>query len=181
MKVVFFDTETTGLLKTDASHVSEQPYIIEFYGVVYDNDTWEKLNDFESFVRPPIPISDEITKITGINDGDVHNSPTFLEIYDNVCDLFLGVRRMVGHNLPFDTNMLGNELIRIDALTKFPWPIEHVCTVERSMSVEGYRLTLEKAYAKATNGGTFEGHRARNDVEAMIEVYKWLVKLNLIK
>lgn len=179
MKIVFFDTETTGLLKSDASEVDEQPYVIEFYGIAYD-EAFNKLCEFETFISAPIPLSKEITKITGISENDLAEAPSFISIFPRLCGLFLGSDTMVGHNLSFDTNMLGNELIRIDCLTKFPWPMNHVCTIEKSMSILGHRLSLSKLYALSTDGLAFDAHRARSDVEAMVVCYKWLQTKNLL-
>jgi hypothetical protein len=48
------------------------------------------------------------------------------------------------------------------------WP-RLICTVEQSMPLRGYRLSLTDLYA-ALDLGKFEGaHRARNDVEALVE------------
>lgn len=179
--IVFYDTETTGLLKPAANDIKQQPHIIEICVMKFDDDM-NHLETFESFVKPPMAISDEITKITKITNEDLKDAPNFASIYPALCDIFLGSRRMVAHNLGFDRSMLANELVRIDRLIRFPWAIEHVCTVERSMSYEGRRLNLTKLHKLATGKETIEGaHRAKTDVLALVEGYKFLLREGKIK
>lgn len=179
--IVFYDTETTGLLKPAANDISKQPHIIEICVMKFTDDM-ELVEEFSSLIRPPMPISDEITKITKITNEDLKDAPNFADTYMGIANAFIGAHRMVAHNLGFDRSMLANELIRIDKLIKFPWPMEHVCTVERSMSYEGRRLNLTKLHKLATGKESIEGaHRAKTDVLALIEGYKFLVKEGKIK
>lgn len=180
MKTVLFDNETTGLLRPAPASITEQPYIIEFYGVAIDDKTFKVIEEYECLIRPPIPVSDEIARITGINQNMVEDKESFISHYENIAELFLGAERMVAHNLSFDRSMLANELIRIDKLINFPWPVQHMCTVERSLDLEGYRLNLAKLYNKATGKAHEGAHRAKADVLALVECYKWLKKKKMI-
>lgn len=178
---VFFDTETTGLLKPDANHVSKQPYIIEICAIKCDDDM-NIVDKYTSFVKPPINISDEITKITKITNEMLIKAPSFAEIYHDLGKFFTGCHTMVAHNLGFDRSMMANELLRIDKLLHFPWPMRHICTVERSMSYEGRRINLTKLHKLATGKDQIENaHRAESDVLALIEGYKFLVSEGKIK
>lgn len=168
-----FDTETTGLLKPAAVPLAQQPYITEIFAYILDEDL-KPIGEFETFLKPPVPIPDECVKITGITNEMVKDAPTFADIYDELVEFCMGVRTMVAHNLTFDRGMLRNELRRIGRELNFPWPPVHHCTVELSMHLEGKRLNLGKLYKKAT-GKEIEGaHRARNDVDALVECYRWL-------
>lgn len=184
-RTLLFDNETTGLLKPDAQSVNEQPYIIEFHGTVllhdFEKDTITIDKEFGTLIRPPVPISAKITEITGITNDDVEDAPSFAEVYMDIANLFHGCHRMVAHNLDFDRKMVANELLRIDKLLALPWPIEHVCTVEASLSIEGYRLNLDKLHRKATGDGFSGAHRAKEDVYAVIRCYHWLCEQGLIK
>lgn len=175
MELAIFDTETTGLLKPNAVDVKEQPYITEFYGCVI-NEKFEMLRELDTFIKPPVPLSDEITKITGINNDMVSNAPVFADVYPELCTLFEGTRCLVAHNASFDVSMLANELLRIDKLIHFPWPKHHICTIERSHHIKGHRLNLTKLHTLAT-GKPFEGaHRAKIDVFALVRCFNWLVE-----
>ncbi len=181
MKIAFFDTETTGLLKSSASKLENQPYIIELYCCVLDTDNeWNVINEFNHLILPPIPIPEKITSITGINDEMLVGKPSFTAIFQELAALITGTDMLVAHNLPFDKGMLCNELKRIDKDYSFPWPRHQVCTIEKSKDIKGYRLNLTKLHYLATGKG-FKAHRASDDVKAMVRSFFWLVKEKHIK
>lgn len=180
MKIVLYDTETTGLLKPNAVDVKEQPYIIEFYGCRIDSETFEIEKEVETFIKPPVPISDEITKITGITGDMVHNAPAFADVYPELCDLYEGARCLVAHNASFDVSMLANELIRIDKLIHFPWPVNHICTVERTYNIKGYRLNLQALHEHLFGEGFKDAHRAKIDVFALVRCFHKLTEDGII-
>jgi DNA polymerase III epsilon subunit-like protein len=83
--IIALDCETTGLLAPNASPIEMQPHIIELCAM--------KLNSNEKFViriKPPIPLPDIITKITGIRDRDLVDCPSFIEILDDLSSFFVG-------------------------------------------------------------------------------------------
>ncbi len=173
-----FDTETTGLVVPSANDLTKQPYIAELYvmKVVHRSDgVIEKIDELETFLKPPVPLSDEITRITGIDNGMVADAPSFAKKYHEIAEFFFGVDRMVAHNLAFDRSMMLYELARLNKQLNFTWPIQHVCTVEKSMHIEQRRMSLTKLHDHYFNKD-FPAHRARNDVEAMFRCYKELAK-----
>ena len=180
MLITIYDTETTGLLKPDAVGVKEQPYIAEFYGCTINED-FEIVRELDTFIKPPIPLSEEITKITGITNDMVANAPTFADVYPELCHLYEGVRCLVAHNASFDVSMLANELIRIDKLIHFPWPMHHICTIERSHHIKGHRLSLTKLHEHAFNKPFTGAHRAKVDVFALVRCFHWLVEEGHVK
>lgn len=173
MKIFIYDTETTGLLKPNAISVKEQPYIIELYGCVIDEE-FNLLEEIDTFLKPPIPLPDIITKITGLEDKDLEDAITFADFYPDLAKIITGCDAIVAHNLQFDLGMIANELIRLDKLVQFPWPRHHICTVQSSMPVRGHRLKLSQLHEIATGKG-FEGaHRAKADVHALVRCFHWL-------
>lgn len=173
-----FDTETTGLVVPKANDMDKQPYIAELYimKVIHRSDgVIEKIGELNTFLKPPIPISDEITRITGITNADVACAPTFAQKYLEIAEFHKGVDRLVAHNLAFDRNLMLFELARINKQINFPWPIAHVCTVEKSMHIEQRRMSLTRLHEHYFAKG-FDAHRAKSDVEAMFRCYKQLVK-----
>ena len=182
MRSVIFDTETTDLLKAEANDISEQPYIIEIAVIVFEDDgkKFPVVDEYSALIKPPIAIPEKITQITKISEDDVKDKGPFIDIYHDLCTLFLGCNRVIGHNLSFDRSMLANELIRIDKLINFPWPPIHICTVETSTPIKGYRLSLDKLYELATGKDITGWHRALGDTQHALECYKWLrTKKNL--
>lgn len=169
------DTETTGLLNPKSSASFNQPYLTEIYLIKFCEKTFEPLDEFETFIKPPIPIPEFITKLTGIDDETVKNAPSFLEVYDDLCDFVLGENKIVGHNINFDLTVLFHELSRIGFELNFPWVKERIDTVEMSYPIEKRRLRLGQLYEKATGKEIIGAHRAREDAIATVSCYKWLL------
>lgn len=181
--LVLFDTETTGLTKPGASDVEEQPYITEIFclKVEQDGKDFEVIDEFESLFKVPVPLDATITKITGLTDADLVNQPTFEQSFQTLASFFTGVDAMVAHNLAFDRTMLANEIVRIKRLLNFPWPREHICTVEKTINIEQRRLSLTKLHDHLFDEEFPNAHRAKNDVMPMYRCYKELVKRGIIK
>ena len=170
--MIFFDLETTGLPKAEGSDLNLQPKIIEFGAIKLDDDLNE-IDRTEFFVNPDQPLPAIIKKITGITDDQLKAAKPFVAHYQHVCEFFLGEKAIVAHNLPFDRKILKFELERLDKLTKFPWPYEHICTVEIGEGVWGKKRKLGDIYEEIS-GKKIEGaHRSTADIEAMIEIFKW--------
>jgi len=179
---IAFDTETTGLLQPELSNLGLQPYLIEIYCCIFEVETAKILKEFETFIRPPIPIPAKIIEITGITDDDVKKAPSFVQIIDNLSKFFLGQDSIFAHNCSFDIMVLVNELRRLDLQYRFPWPANQYCTVELSFPIKNKRLKLSELYKIATNGNFFENaHRAKSDVKALVRCIKWLHEEGFIK
>lgn len=178
--MIAFDTETTGLARPDACDLNLQPYMTEIYLCKFDYKG-KIISEFETFVKPPVPIPEIVTKITGIDDATVFNAPTFIEIYDDLCDFILGEKTIFAHNCAFDISVLNFELKRHGLETKFPWPPYQCCTVEASFPISNKRLTLDKLYQIATGKTEIhKRHRAGGDVKVMVECIAWLKKEGFI-
>lgn len=178
--MIAFDTETTGLCNTEAISVEKQPKIIEFAAVKFD-EKFKELDRLEFLCHPGIEISREITNITGITNDMLKGEKPFSSNLDKLNKFFLGEEILFGHNLAFDVNLLRYELIRLDRLTKFPWPPIQICSIERTMHIRGHRLSLTKLHEHYTKEPHTDGaHRAVNDVLALITCLKHMHKDGLI-
>lgn len=174
MITVLFDTETTGLTAVEAAGAEKQPRIIEFAAIKLDSDLQE-IDRLDLLINPQVPISDEVQKITNITPAMVADKPPLQAVFRKISGFFVGVHTLVAHNLPFDVTVCRHEWERIGKATQFPWPPNHVCTVERSMQIKGHKLNLGELHNTAF-GQKFEGaHRAMVDVEALVRCYRWLV------
>ena len=60
MKVLLFDTETTGLVGNSQLPVEAQPHVIEFYGhvCVFGPSQWETISELEFLCKPPVSLQD---------------------------------------------------------------------------------------------------------------------------
>jgi DNA polymerase III alpha subunit (gram-positive type) len=173
-----FDTETSGLIKPQATSIEKQPHIFEIFCqklIHKSNGEIEVIDGMGSMLDPGVPVSSEITKITGIKQSDVDGAPSFGEFYPKLCEFFIGASELYAHNLAFDRAMLANELTRINKVIQFPWPHIHTCTVQKSMHIEQRRMSLTKLYDHFF-GTTFSAHRAEDDVNAMTKCYIELYK-----
>lgn len=187
MIVTIFDTETTGLIKPKAADMIQQPHITEIYCLKvrqeFVDGEWQfdLLNDFDQLLKVPVPLSDVITRITGLTDNMLADKPTFKEIYPSLAEFMTGTDRLVAHNLAFDSSMLANELVRINKVIKFPWPRDYCCTVEKSLFIEQRRMSLTKLHEHLFGEGFADAHRAKNDVLPLYRCYKKMVEEGMIK
>ena len=179
--IIVFDTETTGLPKASPAPLSQQPFIIEFAGVkVTDDKEMEVIEEIEFKCRPPNPLPEIITKITGLTDDDLKDCKTFPEYYETLIDFYWGVKTMLAHNIAFDRNLVEFELMRINKVLQFPWPIHHVCTIEQTMKIRGYKLNLKKLYHYLFEEELEQRHRAMDDVIQLLKVSRELRKRGML-
>lgn len=179
--MIIFDTETTGLITNTLQPLRLQPRIIELFALKLDDTTLEVVDEFEQLYNPGHGLDPIITKITGLKDADLKDQPTWISQQARVAEFFFGQRRMVAHNLSYDRDVLGFELRRTDSERKFPWPMEHICTVEATEHLKGFRLSLSDLHIHLFGEGFPEAHRARTDVMALARCYRELVARGLIQ
>jgi DNA polymerase III epsilon subunit-like protein len=119
MRVLVFDTETTGLPKSkmiNKDTLSLWPYIVQFSYVIY-NDIDNKIESIvDSVIKIPeqVEITQECTNIHGItkeicdSKGILLKDVLFQFIEDfQKCDV------IIGHNIHFDLNMIKVEILRL--------------------------------------------------------------------
>ena len=168
MRAVLFDTETTDLISNSLLPLVEQPHIVEFYAMAlyYEEGGWAKVDEFETLVKPPVPITETTTKITGITPEDVRDAPRWPEVAVRAHQILQNAEIVVAHNLSFDMSMIEVEAQRAE-MGAPEWPDWKVCTVEATEHFKSQRLKLADLH-KHLFGEAFTGaHRARTDVEAM--------------
>lgn len=178
--MIIFDTETTGLVQASATPLEKQPRIIDFAAIKLDDD-FNEIGSIEFLCNPGIPLDKKITEITKLTDEDLKDQKPFIAYYNELAEFFLGERTLIAHNLSFDRDLLKFELLRIGKQYQFPWPIENICTVEKTMSLRNYRLSLAKLHAAAGFGEIVSAHRAMPDVKALVKCVKWLVDTGTLK
>ena len=94
--IVALDIETTGLdPKTDA--------IIEIGAIRFNNRRIE--DEFSTLINPMRNIPEFITRLTGISNGMVQNSPVIEDILPELDD-FVADLPILGHNVKFDVGFL---------------------------------------------------------------------------
>lgn len=178
--MIIYDTETTGLIQNMAMPLKSQPRIIELYALKLDDSSLEPVDSWHSLFKVK-ELPDEVVDITGITLDMLSGAPPFPAKLDSLVDFYLGQRIMIGHNLSYDRDVLAIELKRLDMLLKFPWPRRHICTVESTESMLGYRLGLSALHEHLFGCGFKEAHRAQNDVEATARCVRELVNRGVIE
>ncbi len=183
MSIIFWDTETTGLTKPAAAGLSAQPYITELCAIKMSDDLETEEGIYINMFKVPIDVEKvqpgdkkSMFEITGISNAMLADKNPFSAHWREIADFFFGVHTMVAHNVTYDRDCLKFELMRLNKTLNFPWPINHVCTIEKTMKYKGHRLSLS-ALHEHLFGAKFEGaHRAEADVRAMLRCYKEVVK-----
>lgn len=163
---IIFDTETTGFVQSAEAPLKTQPKIIEIFALKVDDKTFDIQSEIEILIDPNESLSEEIVRITGINDSDVKGKGQFPVHASTISDFWLGQRWSVGHNITFDCDMLEIEMKRIGSVNRFPWTPKRACTVEASEHYFGRRLKLIDLHIYLFGVGFEQAHRARNDVMA---------------
>jgi len=180
--MIIFDTETTGLPKKKNQPMDEHPEIVEFAAIKVDFNTLERIDSMEFLCKPMRPSDEGAFKTHGITEEMLKDEKPFKAHYLWLAKFFLGARYLAAHNVNFDEYMLWTEFTRMDKITKFPWPPERICTVEKSMSIQnGKRSKLDFLVEHYLGIKKRKGsHRAMKDVEDLYEVIKCMRADNLL-
>lgn len=129
MRVLIFDTETTGLPQSriiSPDTLEKWPHIVQFSFIIFDTESNDIVETKDYIIKLPkdIEISAESTAIHGITNEISQEKGVFLaEIILDFFDVLGKVDLLVGHNISFDINMLNVELLRIIYKKKYPQDI----------------------------------------------------------
>ena len=118
MKIITFDTETTGLPKIKM--ITEKtlhlwPHIVQFSYVIYDNETNNVLETVDHIIKVPenVVITEENSNIHGITDTMSKTSGQDIEhVLSEFMEDFNNADIIVAHNMEFDFNIIKVELMR---------------------------------------------------------------------
>lgn len=179
--MIFLDCETTGLLNPRAAKLEDQPKITELSLVKTRDDDCSWVDEREYLFSVDEELEELIVKLTGITNKMLEGQPKFSEKYQEIAEFFLGERIVVAHNCPFDMGMIWVELSRIEKEFHFPWPIEWICTVEKTFHFEHRRMKLADLHELLTGKPhSDKAHRAKEDVYALIRCFIELKKKNIV-
>ncbi len=181
MKIAFVDTETTDLTGPEILPLDKQPHCYEYYSSLCEWDSCEfkldQISEIDVLMKPPIPIPDISSKITGIKDEDVAGCKPFSFYAADIRDQLSEADIFVAHNASFDMEIISHEFKRLGL--EVP-AVGVMCTVEQTEWLKGYRLRLGDLHSELF-GEAFEGsHRAKVDVDAMKRCFVELAKRGII-
>ena len=154
MKIIVFDTETTGLPKSrnaSPEHSHLWPYIVQFSWLVYDDATKEikPIKDYIVKLPDGMTIPEDSTKIHGItNEKMLTEGKPIGDILIEFIKDYLNSQIVVAHNLEFDSKVIQAELYRNNMVN---W-IEKSCNIEYCTMKYGKPLTNILRPSKFNNG-----------------------------
>lgn len=161
---LIIDTETSGLISNHSIKLDKQPEVIEYFGVLTNLATGERLSEFESLIKPKNPVSQEIIEITGIDNEMLKDAPPFAAVADAIQRQIENAPVVIAQNMSFDAEMIDTEFERLGKILKWP---RKICTVESTLFLKGYRLKQMQLYELLFNETFKDAHRARPDCEAL--------------
>lgn len=186
MKVVLWDTETSGLVRNRTLKLDSQPEVIEFYACVCDLKKGKIIKEYDALIKPAKPLSDKpapgdrktITDITGITNEMLKDAKPFKDHAQAIMKILTAAPIAIAHNASFDVDMIEIELERC-GIKDFKWGMV-VCTVEQTVAMKGYRLSMNALHQELF-GEPFTGaHRAKADVAALLRCCVELHKRDII-
>lgn len=161
-----FDTETTGLPKGRAP-LSKQPQIIELGCIMFDTDAMAVVEVYNQLINPGVPLTEEITKITGITDEMLLGMPSFATAWMEARRLFIGrVDGIVAHNAGFDQQLLNYELMRLQVNQHDLPPF--ICSMSTYEHVFGKRPSLATLHEHFCGSKPAKAHRASDDCQSLL-------------
>lgn len=134
MKILIFDTETTGLPQRNEPDINKQPRIVQFAGIIGElraDGSWKKEEEINILINPGIPIPMTVSSIHWIYDIDVKNKPSAEEVMPEILKKMNEVDFIVAHNLKFDEELVKLEVTRLKMkwLTLDYMPQGKICTM----------------------------------------------------
>jgi DNA polymerase-3 subunit epsilon len=188
MKVLFFDTETTGLWNFKAEyHAEEQPHLIELGARLVDISTNKVLEECNAFVQPVFfdHISTEITALTNITLEELREKgtpPTV--VYKKFKNLHDEADYVCTHNWKFDQRIMNRFIHCLDKYIKWR---PGICTMQISTPLcrlpgkYGYKWPKLQELHKFLFDTEFENaHTANADVAALHKCFIELLNRNHI-
>jgi DNA polymerase III epsilon subunit-like protein len=125
MKVLIFDTETTGLPKSkiiNQDSLDKWPHIVQFSFIIFDTNKNSILVTKDFVIKMDIDtiISDDSIGLHGITNEISREKGINIQEALHVFFYYLrNVDMLVGHNVSFDINMIFVELLRIIYLKQY--------------------------------------------------------------
>ena len=149
-EIVALDFETTGLS-------SERDTIIEIGAAIFKNG--KPIAEFKQLIDPQRPLSETITKLTGISEDMLKGQPLIEEILPKFLE-FCGDRPLAAHNAEFDVGFLLAACRRC-GIDYDPVYVDSL-TLARSLMPELRKYKLD-IVAQALKLPEFQHHRALDD------------------
>lgn len=171
MRVVIFDTETTGRSPDEGDRIVEIG-CIEMIG-------FETARTWHAYLDPERDVPEEVVRVHGLTRDFLRGKPKFADVVDDLIKFF-GPDPIVAHNAEFDRRFLNAELER---LNRIPAPQDRfvdTLAIAKKVMPPGKRLSLDalsKEFRLDRLGFDLSarkgagGHGALVDAKMLAEVY----------
>lgn len=163
MHTLVFDSETTGLAKTQIispSTIHLWPHVVQFSYIVFDTESNKIVKIKDSIIKVPdgFIITEENAKIHGITtEISLAKGVDLLPVLEEFFADFDSADHIVGHNVSFDINMIKAELQRLimnsfneklqEYLTKINTSTKFYCTMQET--IELCAIELKDKYGRS--------------------------------
>lgn len=138
MKLLVFDTETTGIIPKIIPHISKCPHILQFSYIIYDLDKYKILEEYNRIIHisKDIEISSDSISIHGINKEKTNKSRTnIINCLINFDKKIKNCDIVVGHNIDFDLKMVNIECYRNNMSPIFNENQSILCTMKEGIEL----------------------------------------------
>lgn len=187
---VVFDTETTGLPRSrnaSVSNVENWPRIVQIAWEAFDSS--DRMTDSQSYIIRPdgFTIPADAERVHGISTliAQERGVPV-AEALDAFVPILSQSSVLVGHNLKFDTNIVGAEFHRLNLGDPFQ-DKTHTCTMLATTDFcalpgrYGYKWpTLPELYSRLFGESVKESHEAAADVATCSKCFFELKRLGVV-
>lgn len=124
-----------------------------------------------SLVRPPVPMTEEARRLTGLDDELLATAPSFVDLIDEIAAALDGAV-LVAHNVDTDLAFLHAEFAAAGRTLAPPTTLDTLWMARRLFAFN--RNTLY-AVAERLGVGIAERHRALADARLTLELYRRIV------
>lgn len=139
---------------------------------IYIHDGTKVVDEFNSLINPEVYIPPYITRLTGISNEMVANSPKFYEVARQIV-LMTQNKIFVAHNAPFDYKFIQEEFKRLG----YDYKRETLCTVKLSRKVfPGYSSYSLGNLCDNLGINIQNRHRAAGDALATTKVLEKIIE-----
>lgn len=155
MKILVFDTETTGLPRHGAKLPNTQlyPYIVQFSWIVFDDSTMQLTNINNHLIKLPdgMTIPQESTNIHGVTNEMMQNCGEDIKLVLNTFHEAVSKSQIiVAHNIKFDDEIVQCECLRnniVNFMANYHSKIRY-CTMKYGKNIT--KIERESKYQPGT-------------------------------
>lgn len=183
MRILFIDTETTGLKPQDGQIIEITGIIVEFNPNSFE---YQIVDSFDSTVSLRGRMEDKITRITGITEIELATAPNLRDIQEKWAQWLEqyqeNIVAIVGHSIDFDLGFLKFEkwflpenYHRIDTLNLCKIYLPHYSAINLEFLIEKLALSRVLEF-EDTAEKKLTAHRSFYDTRMCVELFVSLIK-----